>query len=49
MVLVAIGNIESLINGLMASIWLIYGLAFRAAIILRTTKRNEERPYKVNA
>ena len=48
MVLAAIGNIESLINGLMGSVWVIYGLAFGAAIILRITKRNEERPYKVN-
>ena len=45
--LVAIGNISTLINGLAVPMLVIVGLVFAGAIIMRVTKRNEKRPYKV--
>ncbi|XP_041376698.1 b(0,+)-type amino acid transporter 1-like [Gigantopelta aegis] len=41
------GNIGSLIDFFSFTAWMFYGMAFTALIVLRFTKKDAERPYKV--
>lgn len=47
-VCILVGNIESLIDFASFLIWIFYGLAMVALILMRFTKKNVYRPYKVN-
>lgn len=43
-----VGNIETLIDFASFLVWIFYGLAMVALIIMRYTKKNVYRPYKVS-
>lgn len=42
------GSMSQLINGLSVSEWIFYGLIFLSCIIMRFTRRNYKRPFKVS-
>ena len=41
------GNIESLIDFFSFTVWIFYGMAMLALLVLRKTKPDHARPYKV--
>ena len=47
-ILLVIGNIEDLLDGSSAALWVFYGLTIIGLLIMRVTHRMEERPYKVS-
>jgi len=47
LIMVIPGNIGSLIDFFSFAVWLFYGLTMVALLVMRYTKRNEERPIKV--
>lgn len=44
---IVVGDIEVLIEVASFLIWVFYGLAFIALLIMRKTRKNEHRPYRV--
>ena len=46
-VLIVVGNIDDLIDGVSSAVWLFYGLAIAGLLIMRVTHRHEPRPYRV--
>ncbi len=47
MVLVIIGNIESIIDAFSALEWSLFGVAFFGLIVMRITEPDRPRPFKV--
>ena len=46
--LAAVGSIGELIDGLTTLMWVFYGLVFTGLIVMRFTRRQERRPFKVS-
>ena len=46
-VLVVMGDIENLIGGFSAAMWLFYGMVFLGLVIMRSSHREQRRPFKV--
>ena len=46
-VYIMIGDIDELVNGISAGVWLFYGLTIAGLLIMRVTHKDEPRPYRV--
>jgi L-type amino acid transporter 9 len=47
LIFIIAGDIASLIDFASFLIWMFYGIAMVALLVMRRTKKDEERPYKV--
>ncbi len=49
LIFIMMGDIEDLIDGMSAALWVFYCLTFAAVLVMRVTHRKEPRPYKVTS
>ena len=46
-IFIMIGDIDELVDGVSAGVWLFYGITIAGLLVMRVTHKNETRPYRV--